>query len=165
MANFHILIPKLIKGIRYKHGVTLLLVQEDKISEKTGNVYTEYRVYLGMGVEKYNEIHPNDAKNPKVHKSKYATRLLYKTVKREEMFLFIYNEIWKPLESGEMYEKGREAAERIRSRYYPNRGKGASGSAGVLQDAQVSEELSGSLSGSEQQGSYGSGEGDIVEAE
>ena len=149
MVNFHILIPKLIKGIRMKHGVTLLLVQEDKISEKSGRVYTELRIYLGMGVEKYNELHPSDAKNPKVHKSKYATRLLYKTVKREEMFLFIYDEIWKPLESGEMYEKGREAAARIRSRYYPNRGKGRGGSTGVLQDALTGEELPGGVSGGE----------------
>ena len=162
MVNFTILTLKMLKAIRMKHGVTLLLATEQKISEKTGRVYTEYRISLGMTLEKYNEIFPSDAKNPKVHKSKYAGRLLFRTVKQEDLFRYLLEEIWKPLESGEMYEKGREAIRVFRGRRNDRRGKRAGGSAGVLQDALTGEELPGSVSGSEQRDGDGEGEGDTA---
>ena len=156
--------PKIIKGIRYKHGVTLLLVQEDKISEKTGNVYTEYRVYLSVTKEKYNEMHPHTPLNPILHKSKYASIPLFRTIKIGELLLYLYREIWLKLESGEMYEQGEREREKVRSGRRVRRGKGAGGSTGVLQDALTGEELSGGISGSEQWDGIGPVQGDTEEA-
>ena len=164
MVNFTILILKMLKAIRMKHGVILLLTTEQKISERTGRVYTEYRVSLGMTVEQFDAMHPNDPKNPMVYKSKYASKLLYVTVKQEEMFRYILDEIWKPLESGEMYEKGKVEAAKFRSRYDARKRKGGGSRKGVLQDAQVGKELPGDISGDEFIGSDGEGEGDIREA-
>lgn len=117
-TNFHMLIQKMLKAIRVKHKQVLLLSTEQKIGENTGKVYTEYRLYLGMLTEEYNEMYPNRRLNPAIHKSKYARLLLIKTVKIEELFLYLLDEIWKKLESGEMYVKGEEAVRRIRSRQY-----------------------------------------------
>ena len=164
MVNFHILIKKMLKAIRIKYGQTLLYTEEQKVSERTGNVYTEYRLALSMTTKKYNEMHPNDELNPNIHKSAYAQVLLKKTVKIEEMFLYLLNDIWKKLESGEMYEQGERAREKIRSRYHTRRVKGAGGSAGVLQDAPVGEELSGGISGDKQCNGNGAGEGDTAKA-
>ena len=164
MVNFHILILKLLKAIRVKHKVTLLLSTEQRMGEKSGNVYTMYSISLGMSVESFNRLHPNEAKNPKLHKSRWAERLLFRTANREEMFKYILEEIWKPLESGEMYERSKEAGERIRSRYYPKERKGRGGRTGVLQDASVSEELSGGISGDKQRCSGEAMQGDIGEA-
>ena len=164
MVNFTILTLKILKAIRIKHGVTLLLMTEQKMSERTGRVYTEYTLRLGMTLEKFNEMFPSDARNPKIHKSKYASRLLFKTVKQEELFRYILEEIWKPLESGEMYEKGREAIRSFRGRRYNRGSKGADSSTGVLQDALTGEELPGGISERAQCNSAGEGEGDTVEA-
>ena len=161
MVNFHLLTRKILKGIRIKYGQNLLYGEDQRISEKSGKVYTEYRVSLSVTTEKYNEMHPGEKLNPKIHTSKYATIPLFKTVKIEELFLYLYNDIWRKLESGEMYEQGERTREAIRSRYHTRRSKGRGGSPGVLQDAKVSEELSGGLSGDEQCGSDGEGEGDI----
>ena len=111
MANFHLLTRKLLKGIRVKYGQNILYAEEQKISEKTGKIYTEYRVYLSVTKEKYNEMHPHTPLNPILHKSKYATIPLYRTVKIEELFLYLYREIWLKLESGEMYEQGERERE------------------------------------------------------
>ena len=154
-VNFHMLTLKLLKAIRVKHKTILLYCTEQKIGENTGNVYTEHRLYLGMTTEQFNAMHPNDIKNPAIHKSRYARELLIRTVKQEELFKYLLEEIWKPLESGEMYEKGRRAAERIRSRYYANSRKGRSGSAGVLQDASISKELPGGISGGSEEDGHG----------
>ena len=148
MVNFHILIKKILRGIKERYDQTLLYTEEQKISER-GNVYTEYRLSLVVTTEKYNEMHPGFELNPNIHKSAYATIPLKKTIKIDEMFLYILERIWKKLESGEMYEIGKRAREEFRSRYHPRKRKGRGGSAGVLQDAQVGEELPGSISGDE----------------
>ena len=160
MVNFHALIKKMLKATRVKYDQKLLYTEEQKVSDKTGNIYTEYRLALSVTTEKYNEMHPNGRLNPNVHKSPYASIPLKKTVKIEEMFLYLLD-IWKKLESGEMYEQGERTREVIRSRYHTRRSKGRGGSAGVLQDAQVGKELSGGLSGDEQHNGGGEGEGDI----
>ena len=149
MANFNVLMLKIIKAIRLKYGKTLLLKTEQRVSEKTGRVYTEYSVSLNMLVEEYNRMFPKDPKNLKVHKSKYAALLLKRTPKVEEMFLFLLNEVWRKLESGEMNEKGKRFAEAIRSGRYVRTRKRGSGGTGVLQDAPVSEKLPGGVSGNE----------------
>jgi hypothetical protein len=154
----------MLKAIRLKYKQTLLYTEEQKVSEKTGGIYTEYRLSLNVTTEKYNEMHPNDVLNPNIHKSKYAQIPLKRAVKAEEMFLYLFEEIWKKLESGEMYEQGERAKERIRSRYHTRRVKGAGGSTGVLQDAQVSEELSGGVSERNERVRDEAGEGDIGEA-
>ena len=38
MVNFHILIRKMLKAIRIKYNQTLLYTEEQRVSEKTGNV-------------------------------------------------------------------------------------------------------------------------------
>ena len=164
MANFNLLMLKMVKAIRLKYGKVLLLKTEQRVSEYTGRVYTEYSVSLSMTVEEYNEMFPKSAKNPKIYKSKYASLLLKKTAKAEELFLYLLNEVWKPLESGEMDEKGKRFADAISSGWYVRKRKRGSGSTGVLQDASVSEKLSGGISGGEQGGSDGKGEGDTGEA-
>ena len=164
MVNFHTLIRKLLKAIRIKYKQTLLYTEEQKMSEKHGHVYTEYRLDLCVTTEKYNEMHPNDQLNPNIHKSAYARIPLKRTAKVEEMFLYLYGEIWKKLESGEMYEQGEKARETIRSRYNARRGKRAGRSAGVLQDALTGEELSGGISGGEQWDGIGPVQGDTEEA-
>ena len=148
MANFHILIRKMIKAAKLKYNQTLLYAEEQKVSDKTGRVYTEYRLSLSVTTEKYNEMHPNGKLNPKVHTSPYASILLKKTIKVDEMFLYLLG-IWKKLESGEMYELGERAREKIRDRYHPRRGQRRGGGTRVLQDAPESEELSGGISGDE----------------
>jgi hypothetical protein len=153
----------LLKGIRVKYGQNILYAEEQKASEKTGKIYTEYRVYLLVTKEKYNEMHPHTPLNPILHKSKYASIPLFRTVKIEELFLYLYREIWLKLESGEMNEQGKRFAEAIRSRRYVRKGEGGSGSTGVLQDAQVGEKLSGNISGSECVGSVQEVPGDIRE--
>ncbi len=164
MANFSMLMRKMVKAIRLKYGQTLLLKTEQRVSDFTGRVYTEYSVSLSMTVEEYNRMFPKDPKNPKVYKSKYASLLLKKTTKVEEMFLFLLDEVWRKLESGEMDEKGKQFAESIRSGRYVRKRKRGSGSTGVLQDAQVSEKLSGGVSGGEREVSDGQGKGDTGEA-
>ena len=164
MIDFIKMTLKMIKAIRLKHGVILLLSTEQRIGEKTGRVYTEYKLSLGMTVKQFNRMNPNDEKNPKVYKSKYASRVLYQGIKREELFKYVLEEIWKPLESGEMYEQGKRAREKIRSRYYPRRRKGRSGGEGVLQDAPVGEELPGGISGDEQRHGQRALQGDTGEA-
>ena len=164
MANFHLLTRKLLKGIRVKYGQNILYGEDQRVSEKTGKIYTEYRVNLLVTRDKYNEMHPENPLNPNIHKSKYAMIPLYRTVKIEELFLYLYEEIWKKLESGEMYEQGERARERVRSRYAVGSVKGRSGSAGVLQDASVGEELPGGVSRGEQCNGTGEGQGDTVEA-
>ena len=89
MANFNLLMLKMVKAIRLKYGKVLLLKTEQRVSEYTGRVYTEYSVSLSMTVEEYNEIFPSDAKNPKIHKSKYASLLLKKTARQRSCF-YIY---------------------------------------------------------------------------
>lgn len=164
MANFHLLTRKLLKGIRTKYNQTILYGEDQRVSEKTGKIYTEYRVNLLVTRDKYNEMHPENPLNPNIHKSKYAMIPLYRTIKIEEMFLYLYEEIWNKLESGEMYEQGERARKRVRSRYAVGGIKGRSGSTGVLQDALTGEELPGSVSGSERNNGTGEGEGDTVEA-
>ena len=164
MANFHLLTRKILKGIRIKYNQNLLYGEEQKVSEKSGKVYTEYRVSLSVTTEKYNEMHPGATLNPMIHKSKYATIPLYKTVKIEELFLYLYNDIWRKLESGEMYEQGEREREKVRGRRRNRRGKGAGSSTGVLQDALTGEELPGGISGGKQCNGTGEGEGDTVEA-
>lgn len=164
MANFHLLTRKLLKGIRVKYNQTILYGEDQRVSEKTGKIYTEYRVNLLVTRDKYNEMHPENPLNPNIHKSKYAMIPLYRTIKIEEMFLYLYEEIWNKLESGEMYEQGERARKRVRSRYAVGGIKGRSGSAGVLQDALTGEELPGSVSRSERNEGTGEGEGDTVEA-
>ena len=164
MIDFVKMTLKMIKAIRLKYGVTLLLSTEQRISEKSGRVYTEYKLSLGMTVEQFNRMYPNDEKNPKVYKSKYAGRVLYQGIKKEELFQYVLEEIWKPLESGEMYEKGITESAKIRSRYSTRRGQRRGGSKGVLQDAQVGEELPGGISGDEYRDGDGKMSGDIGEA-
>ena len=101
--NFPALTLKLIQGIRHKYGQVLLYATEQKISEKTGNVYTEYRLYLNITVAEYNEMFPNNLINPYIHKSKYVKLLLKKTISNRELFLFLLKEIWEKLESGEAF--------------------------------------------------------------
>lgn len=163
MVNFHGLILKMLKGIRLKYGQVLLLKTDQKVSERTGRIYTEYSLSLNMTTEEYNKMFPKTPKNPNIHKSMYAPLLLKKTVKVEDMFLFLLDEVWRKLESGEMNEQGKRFAEAIRSRRYVRKGAGGSGSPGVLQDAQVSKELSGNISGSERVGSVQEVPGDIRE--
>ena len=156
MVNFHILTRKILKGIRVKYGQTILYSEEQKVSEEKGKLYTEYKVKLLVTTEKYNEMHPGQELSPKLHKSKWATIPLKRAIRIEELFMYLYEEIWKKLESGEMYEQGERARERIRSRYAVGRGKGRGGRKGVLQDSQVGEELPGGISGGERE--YGEGE-------
>ena len=165
MVNFHLLTRKVLKGIRVKYGQTILYSEEQKVSERTGKIYTEYRVSLLVSTEKYNEMHPGRELNPKIHKSAYATIPLKRSIKIEELFMYLYEEIWKKLESGEMYEQGEKAQERVRGRRSVRRVKRGSGSTGVLQDASIGEELPDGISGSEQCNGAGEGEGDIVKAE
>jgi len=99
--NFPALTIQLIKGIRYKYGLTLLYSTEQKVSETTGNVYTEYRLYLNITTQEYNKMYPNAKINPFTHKSKYAKLLLKNTIQSRELFMFLLDEIWKKLESGE----------------------------------------------------------------
>lgn len=162
--NFGLLIGKLAKAIQIKHGVVLLYSTKQKVSEKSGRVYTEHSLELSMTTEEYNEMFPNQKLNPNIHKSKYASLLLIKTVRQDELFKYLLDEIWKKLESGEMYEKGKQEREKIRSRYYPRRRKRRSGSEGVLQDAPVGEELPGGISGDEQRHGQRSLQGDTGEA-
>lgn len=164
MANFHLLTRKLLKGIRVKYGQNILYAEEQKASEKTGKIYTEYRAYLLVTKEKYNEMHPHTPLNPILHKSKYASIPLFRTVKIEELFLYLYREIWLKLESGEMYEQGEREREKVRSGRRVRRGKGAGSSPGVLQDALTGEELPGGISGDEQSDGIGQGQGDTGEA-
>lgn len=164
MANFNMLMLKMVKAIRLKYNQVLLLKTEQRVSEYTGRVYTEYSVSLSMTVEEYNRMYPSEAKNPKIYKSKYASLLLKKTAKAEELFLFLLNEVWRKLESGEMDEKGKQFAEAISSGRYVRKRKRGSGSTGVLQDAQAGEKLSGGISGGECKGSDGESKGDTGEA-
>lgn len=164
MANFNMLMLKMIKAIRLKYGQVLLLKTEQKVSEESGRVYTEYSVSLSMLTEEYNRMFPKDPKNPHIHKSKYASLLLKRTPKVEEMFLYLLNEIWRKLESGEMDEQGKRFAEAVRSGRYVRKGKRGSGGKGVLQKSQVREELPGGISGGKQFGSDKTLSGDIGEA-
>jgi hypothetical protein len=164
MANLHLLTKKILKAIRIKYQQQVLYAEEQKISERTGRVYTEYRLNLCVSAEKYNEINPDNPLNPKIHKSTLATIPLKRSVKIEEIFLYLLNEIWKKLESGEMYEQGERAREKIRSRRGVGRGKRAYCSTGVLQDALTGEELPGGISGSECGDGAGESQGDIGEA-
>ena len=145
MANFHVLIHKLIKAVRLQYDIVLLYSTEQKVSEETGKVYTVYSLSLSMTTEEYNERFPNQRKNPKIHKSRYASLLLIRTVKQGELFNFLHKEIWNKLNSGEMYEQGKREIAKIRSRYYPGRREGTGGSEGVLQDASPGEELAGGV--------------------
>ena len=164
MANFKLLIAKLQKAIRLKHGQVFLLTTEQRFSEKREIVYTEYRIYVNMTTEEYNYLFPNDAKNPEVYKGAYVRHLLKTTIDAREMFLYL-KRIWDKLESGEMYEQGRRAEEyRIRGRRSLIRGKGRGGRKGVLQDAPAGEELSGGVSGDELSDGDGKGKGDTGEA-
>ncbi|MBR2197063.1 MAG: hypothetical protein IJ909_01160 [Fibrobacter sp.] len=164
MVNFHLLTRKILKGIRIKYGQNLLYGEDQRVSEKSGKVYTEYRVSLSVTTEKYNEMHPGEKLNPKIHTSKYATIPLFKTVKIEELFLYLYNDIWRKLESGEMYEQGEREREKVRGRRRNRRGKRAGSSAGVLQDALTGEELPGGISEGECERSAGEGAVDTGEA-
>jgi hypothetical protein len=164
MVNFRLLTFKLLKAIRIKYGQNLLYAEEQKVSENTGKVYTEYRVSLSVTVEKYNEMHPEAKLSPKIWKSKYCSILLKRTVRIEELFMYLLETIWKKLESGEMYEDGERARERVRSRYGAGESKGRGRRKKVLRDKEVSEELSGGVSGDKQCGSGEEGQGDIGEA-
>jgi len=164
MANLHLLTKKILKAIRIKYQQQVLYAEEQKVSERTGRVYTEYRLNLCVSREKYDEMNPDNPLNPKIHKGDYATIPLMRSVKIEEIFLYLLNEIWKKLESGEMYEQGERARERIRSRRGAGRRKGAYRSTGVLQDAPVGEELPGSVSGSECGNGEGESQGNTGEA-
>lgn len=164
MVNFHLLTRKILKGIRTKYGQNILYGEDQKVSEKTGKIYTEYRVSLLVTRNKYNEMHPENPLNPNIHKSKYAVIPLMRTIKIQELFLYLYNDIWLKLESGEMYEQGEKARKRVRSRYDVGGVKGPGSGKGVLQDAQVGEELSGGISGGKFDDGGGEGEGDTVEA-
>lgn len=146
-VNFHMLIHKLIKAVRLKYDLILLYNTEQKVSDNTGKVYTMHSLYLSMTTDEYNERFPNQRLNPNIHKSKYASLLLIRTPKQEELFKFLLEEIWNKLNSGEMYEQGKREIEKIRGRYYPGRRKGRSGGEGVLQDAPAGEELPGGIPG------------------
>jgi len=161
--NFHILIKKMGRAIREKYGQVLLYTEEQKVSDRTGHIYTEYRLSLSVTREKYNEMHPGKELDEKLHPGKYATIPLKRTISVREMFLYVLG-IWKKLESGEMYEEGKREQERIRSGRHVKRRKGRGGSTGVLQDASVGEELPGGISGSERGDSEGESEGDTEEA-
>ena len=115
MANFHVLIHKLIKAVRLQYDIVLLYSTEQKVSDETGKVYTVYSLSLSMTTEEYNERFPNQRKNPKIHKSRYASLLLIRTVKQGELFNFLHKEIWNKLNSGEMYEQGKREIAKIRS--------------------------------------------------
>lgn len=104
MQNFPALTIKLIRAIRIKYDQTLLYSTEQKKSEKTGKIYTEYRLYLSLTVSDYNEMFPDNKINPAANKSKFVKLLLKKTIKSSEMFLFLLHEIWEKLESGEAFK-------------------------------------------------------------
>ncbi len=102
--NFPGMTLKLIQAIRLKYHQTLLYSTEQKVSETTNNVYTEYRLYLNITTWQYNEMFPNNKLNPYTHKSKFAKLLLKKTIKSQELFMFLLEDIWNKLESGEAYK-------------------------------------------------------------
>jgi len=166
MVNFHMLVKKILKAIRIKYDQNILYGEEQKVG-KTGRVYTEYRVGLSVTVGKYNEMHPECRVDPKQYPGGHITIPLKRTIKIQELFFYLMNDIWKPLESGEMYERGKEARKKREERFGSGRavkhGRRRGGSAGVLQDAQVSEELSGSEAGDKQFVGGEEGEGDIGE--
>lgn len=102
-TNFNALTLKLTKAIRLKYGQTLLFAYEQKVSETTGRIYTEYRLYINLPVEEYNKRFPADQKDLEKYKSKYVKVLLKKSIKIQELFMFLLHEIWEKLESGETY--------------------------------------------------------------
>lgn len=104
MANFPAMTLKLVKAIKYKHGMTLLYSTEQKVSEKTGNVYTEYRLSLNVTVAEYNKMYPAAKKDPAVYKSKYVKLTLIKTIKSRDLFMSLLHDIWEKLESGEAFQ-------------------------------------------------------------
>ena len=112
--NFPALTIQLIKAILYKYGQVLLYSTEQKVSETTGKVYTEYRLYLSVTTQQYNEMFPNAKLNPFTHKSKYAKLLLKKTIQSREVFMFLLEEIWYKLESGEALKPSEEAAKYVK---------------------------------------------------
>ena len=107
--NFPALTIQLIKAIQYKYGQILLYSTDQKVSDKTGKVYTEYRLYLNVTTKQYNEMFPNAKLNPFTHKSKYAKLLLKKSIQSREIFMFLLEDIWNKLESGEAYQPSEEA--------------------------------------------------------
>ena len=111
MVNFHILVKKLLKAIRLKYHQDILYAEEQKVG-KSGKMYTEYRLGLSVTVEKYNEMHPGNEVNEKLYPSGHVTIPLKTSIRLEELFLYLLDEIWKKLESGEVYERGKEVWKR-----------------------------------------------------
>ena len=77
-------INKLIKGLNI-HGYIYLVNREQFVSRNIGNVCTVYKLFHLMDVEDYNEMHPDDKKNPNNY-SKVKVKILSK-FKQQEILL------------------------------------------------------------------------------
>ena len=163
-VNLFALAKKLIRALREKYGLVLLLTEEQKQSEKKpGVIYSEFRLVLNVSVGYFDEMHPNDIKNPNIWKSVYAPIPLLRCYKIMELFLYIKG-IWDKAESGELYEEGERYWEEFRDRYNIRRSKRAGGRTRVLQDALVGKELPYGFSERRQKYRKPESQGDTVEA-
>ena len=77
-------INKLIKGLNI-YGYIYLVNREQFVSNKTGNVCTAYKLFHLMNVEDYNNMYPDDKKDPNKY-SKVKLEIL-STFKQQEILL------------------------------------------------------------------------------
>ena len=89
--NIQCKINKLIKALNIK-GYIYLVNREQFVSNKTGNVCTVYKLFHLMDIEKYNEMYPDDKKDPNKY-SKVKVEIL-STFRQQEILLKLV-EIYK----------------------------------------------------------------------
>lgn len=77
-------INKLIKGLNI-YGYIYLVNREQFVSNKTGKVYTVYKLFHIVDIEEYNEMHPDNKKDPNKY-SKVKVEVL-STFKQQEVLL------------------------------------------------------------------------------
>lgn len=75
---------KLIKGLNI-YGYIYLVNREQFVSNKTGNVCTVYKLFHLMDVEEYNDMYPDDKKDPKKY-SKVKDEVL-SSLKQQDILL------------------------------------------------------------------------------